>query len=260
MVFKRWRHLFTFVGSLAVLEVAISILYEGFCPAPPLRRDHDRALARLLAPGRAGGDRDRSSSSAIAYIARRRRPASNDRQDRVGRRGGARLRGFAALPRHVPPLRHAGRRRASPSAIAVNAFRFFTPNEVFPVTLRRREDRAPRRRRAARRGGAAGGPGSTRAHGARHQAGRARRLGRLDAAAAPRRGRSRHLPVREALRHEPRAGRPLVQARPHDPLRAARGRGAVPDRSGGSSSTRTTRCASCATSAFRRRRRTASSR
>ena len=38
------------------------------------------------------------------------------------------------------------------------------------------------------------------------------------------------LPVRQALRHEPRPGRPLVQARPHDPLRAARGRGPVPDR------------------------------
>ena len=43
-----------------------------------------------------------------------------------------------------------------------------------------------------------------------------------------RRGRPRHLPVREALRDEPRARRPLVQARPHDPVRAAGGRGAVP--------------------------------
>ena len=36
------------------------------------------------------------------------------------------------------------------------------------------------------------------------------------------------VPVRQALRQEPRHGRPLVQARAHDPLRRAGGRGAVP--------------------------------
>ena len=62
------------------------------------------------------------------------------------------------------------------------------------------------------------------------QAGRARRLGRFDPAAAPCRGRPGHVPVREALRDEPRARRPLVQDRPHDPLRTPRGRSAVPVR------------------------------
>ena len=63
-----------------------------------------------------------------------------------------------------------------------------------------------------------------------HQAGRARRLGWLDPAAPARRRRSRHVPVREALRDEPRTGRPLVQARPHHPLRPAGGRASVPVR------------------------------
>ena len=63
-----------------------------------------------------------------------------------------------------------------------------------------------------------------------HQAGRAGGLRRFDATAADGGRRPRQVPVREALRDEPRPGRPLVQAGPHHPVRAARGRGAVPER------------------------------
>ena len=63
-----------------------------------------------------------------------------------------------------------------------------------------------------------------------------------------RRGRPRHLPVREALRDEPRARRPLVQARPHASSTAGSRTRRRSSRCAGSSSTRTTRCASCATS------------
>ena len=71
-------------------------------------------------------------------------------------------------------------------------------------------------------------PGAARPDGPRHQAGRPRRLRRIDAAAAPRRGRPRHVPVRQALRDEPRPRRPLVQAGTHHLVRPLRGRDAVP--------------------------------
>ena len=90
------------------------------------------------------------------------------------------------------------------------------------------QDRPPRRRRAPGRGDPQAVAGPARPHRGRHQAGRPGRLGRLDAAAAAGGRRPRHVPVREALRDEPRAVRPLVQARPHHPLRAPGGRGAVP--------------------------------
>ena len=35
MVFKRWRHVFTFIGSLAVAELAVGILYGAFSRPRP---------------------------------------------------------------------------------------------------------------------------------------------------------------------------------------------------------------------------------
>ena len=91
-------------------------------------------------------------------------------------------------------------------ALLVNAFRFFTPNEVFPVAYRKGKtahlDVGGRRGR----GDPARRPGPARPDRGRGRAVRPRRLRRLDAAAHPGRRRSRHLPVREALRDEPRAG------------------------------------------------------
>ena len=107
--------------------------------------------------------------------------------------------------------------------IPLLAFRYVTPNELFPVTYRKGKtahlDVGGRRADAIRRAvedqlgvtvveiapvGLAGSGGSTPL--------------RLRVAGEP-----GHVPVREALRHEPCAGRPLVQARPHDPVRAPGG-------------------------------------
>ena len=112
-------------------------------------------------------------------------------------------------------------------ALGVTAFRLFTPNEIFPVTYgggkKAHLDVGGERGEAIRRAlqdqlgltvvdlkpvGLAGSGGSTPL--------------RLRVAR-----RSRHVPVREALRDEPRPSRSLVQARTHGDLRPARGRGPV---------------------------------
>ena len=114
----------------------------------------------------------------------------------------------------------------SSTAVFVNAFRFFTPNETFPVTYQRGKtahlDIGGRRGEAIRRA-------------VRDQLGltvldvrpdRLGRLRRLHAAAHHRRRGPRHEALREALRDEPRPRRPLVQARPDGAVRPPRGRGA----------------------------------
>ena len=132
-------------------------------------------------------------------------------------------------------------------AIPVAAFRWFTPNEVFPVVYRRGRaahlDVTGRRGEAIRTGDAR----PARAERARDQAVRAGSSGgstplRLRVDGGPRR-----VPVREAVRQEPRPRRPLVQALADDPLRHPRGRDSRSRRCGGSSSTRTTRCGCCGT-------------
>ena len=84
-------------------------------------------------------------------------------------------------------------------AIAVTAFRYFTPNEVFPVAYRRgRTAHVDVTGRGGRR--SAGRALQLRAGGDRDQAGRSGVVGGLDAAAAADRGRRRQVPVREAVR------------------------------------------------------------
>ena len=115
-------------------------------------------------------------------------------------------------------------------AIPLAAFRWFTPNEAFPVTYRRGKtahlDVTGARGEAIRQAIAR----PARAHGPRGQAHRAGGVRWLHPAAAADRRRPRHLRLRQALREEPRARRPLVQARPDDPLRGAGGRDLVPER------------------------------
>ena len=68
--------------------------------------------------------------------------------------------------------------------ILVNAFRFFTPNEVVPGDLPAGQDGASRRRRAAWGGGEGRGERPAGAHREGHQAGGTGRLGWLDPASA----------------------------------------------------------------------------
>ena len=204
-----------------------SILYAAVRAAPAVRRHDHRPLGRLLAP---------APPVAVAALLRGRRSSTRScRPARAGRSPRSSAGVVVAVVRrsqlylgsyHPSDIVVGVAHRRSPSS--VNAFRFFTPNEVFPVAYRRGKtahlDVGGRRGEAIRQAvedqlgltvldikpvGLAGSGGSTPLR-------------------LTRRGRPRHVPVREALRDEPRARRPLVQARPDDPLRAARGRGAVP--------------------------------
>jgi hypothetical protein len=133
MLLKRWRHVFTFVGSLAVLEVAMSIVYEGFArprpydvttigrwrgfslPAAPV------AIVTMVAVGIAYtlvvAGRPRTLAKATAAVV---------------------VFVFAAsqlyLATYHPFDILVG--VALATTIAINAFRFFTPNEAFPVSYR----------------------------------------------------------------------------------------------------------------------------
>ena len=134
-----------------------------------------------------------------------------------------------ALPRRRPPT-DVLVGVALGVAVPLLAFRWFTPNEVFPVTLPARAARptstwaAPAARRSCAR------CTTSWACVARGQALRPGRLGRVDPAADHRQGRPGDVPVRQAVRQEPPALGPLVQARPHAALRAAGGREAVQHR------------------------------
>jgi hypothetical protein len=130
-----------------------------------------------------------------------------------------------------PPTRRRSWRCFATRLMGFVAFRVFTPNEVFPVTYRR--GRAAHLDVGGRRGDAI----RTAVHDQLRltvleaKPVGARGVGGLHAAPAPGR-RSRQatgaIPLRQALREEPRARRPLVQAGSDDPLRGARGRGALP--------------------------------
>ena len=226
MVFRRWRHLFTFLGELVVLEVIGQILYDAFArprpfdvtiigrwagfsfPAPPVAVLTFVVVGIIYALVVAG--RPRTIAKAV---------------------GGVMVAAVRRSPRCTSATYHpsdilfgvalAVGSRSTPSGSS-------RPNEVFPVTYRRgktahldvggRRGEAIRERVQDQLGltvldvkpvGLAGSGGST-------------------PLLITRRRRSRHAAVREALRHEPRPRRPLVQARPDAPLRPPRGRGALP--------------------------------
>ncbi len=134
MVLKRWRHLFTFLGSFAALEFVGAIVYNHFrrprpydvtiigrwagftLPAPPVLLVTLLAVVvvyALVVPGR-----PRRIAKAVAVIGVSAFVASQLYLATFGP--------FDVLVGLVLPI-----------AIAVNAFRVFTPNEVFPVTYRR---------------------------------------------------------------------------------------------------------------------------
>ena len=154
------------------------------------------------------------------------------RRDRQGRRHRRRRRGrrWPGCTSASTTLRRPRRRRRSASPSRSTPSGSSPRTRSFPVTYRggktahldvggRRGEAHPARRR-----------GPARRHRRRRQAGRPRRLGGSTPLRLRLAGDPDTLRVREALRDEPRPGRPLVQARPDDPLRPARGRGAVPDR------------------------------
>ena len=239
---RRWRHLFTFFVGLVVVEVIGGIIYETFTRPPALRRDDHRPLGRVLDAGGAGR-RGGAVRHRHHLLARARRPML-DSIAKV-RRAAARSAVFAFAAMYLGKFHPSDIAVGVgiSTAVLVNAFRFFTPNETFPVTYKRGKtahlDVGGRRGEAIRRAvhdqlgltvldvrpiGLAGSGGSTPLL--------------ITVAGDP-----ETEAVREALRHEPRPRRPLVQARPDGAVRAPRGRGARTTRCAGSCSTRTTRCA-----------------
>ena len=134
MAFRRWRHLLVFLGSLLFLEIAGEMIYfalsrprpygvpiigswGGYSGVSPpvaiVTMFLMGAVYCLAVPGRA---RTWTKAAAAAVIA------------------------VFGLARLYLGLDHPGDGLlgvAFAVAIAVTAFRYFTPNEVFPVTYRR---------------------------------------------------------------------------------------------------------------------------
>ena len=134
MVFRRWRHLLVFLGSLVFLEIAGEWIYRGLsrprpygvhiiagwggysAPSPPvaaLTIFLTGAVYCLVVPGRPRGYAKIAVAAVIAVFGLSRVYLAVDHPDDV-------LVGVALGV-----------------AIPVTAFRFFTPNEVFPVVYRR---------------------------------------------------------------------------------------------------------------------------
>ena len=216
IAFRRWRHLAVFVGSLLFLEVAGRWIYDGLSRprpygvpvigswagyasvSPPvafLTFCLMGAVYCLAVPGRARSRAKTAAAAVVAVFALARLYLGVDHPDDV-------LLGAALAV-----------------AIAVTAFRYFTPSEVFPVAYRRGRaahvDVTGRRGEAIRRA-VADQLGLDRD---RDQAGRPGVLGGLDPAAAAGPGRPGAVRVRQALHHGPCPRRPLVQAGAEHPVR-----------------------------------------
>ena len=135
MVFRRWRHLFTFLGAVALIEIiGGDILYEGFTrprpydvttigrwagyslPSPPV------AIVTMVLLG---------ISYGLVVAGRPRRIAKWIATGLVA------VFAFARLYLGVDHPFDIVLAIAVCLGILVNAFRFFTPNAVYPVTYRR---------------------------------------------------------------------------------------------------------------------------
>jgi serine/threonine protein kinase len=135
VVFRRWRHLFTFLGSLVVLAIVGGKLLYG-----PVARPRPYDVTTI---GRWGGYSFPSPPVAVLLVfllgivyslVVRGRPRSMAKAvvaAIVVVFAGARL--YLAVDHPSDVLVGA----ALAIALTVNAFRFFTPNEVFPVAYRK---------------------------------------------------------------------------------------------------------------------------
>ena len=163
VVFRRWRHLFTFLGSVLVLEVARRAPHRRL-PAGP-----GPTTSRPSAAGRATRCRRRRAAIVSFTVdrhhlhARRCPDGRDDRQAARASPWSRSCRGSRSTSAStIPSTSLVG--VALGVAIPLNAFRFFTPNEVVPGDVPQRQDRPPRRRRPARRGDPPGRRGPARRH------------------------------------------------------------------------------------------------
>ena len=130
MVFRRWRHLFTFVGSVLALELLGGFLYDAFArplpydvtviglwrgfsyPSVPVAVLTFVVVGIVCTAGRGGSPRAIATAVAAALVM---------------------LLTFARLYLAVDHPFDVLVGIALPVAILLNVFRFFTPNDVFPV-------------------------------------------------------------------------------------------------------------------------------
>ena len=133
LIFKRWRHVFTLIGAIALLEIVGGLVYEGFSRPRPF----DVAII-----GRWGGFSMPAApvavvtfiGLAIAYglvVAGRPRTIAKAVLAAV-----VAVFAVAELYLAVYHLTDILFGVALAVAFVVVAFRFFTPNDVFPVTYR----------------------------------------------------------------------------------------------------------------------------
>ena len=185
VVCKRWRHLFTFLGAIVVLNiVGVPLIYAFHRPRPYDVTTIGRWEGFSLPSATAGYVA--TIVVCILYMA-----VVPGRPRRIGKVVGAVVvlavvgsRLYLAVDHPFDVLVGV----ALGVSIPLVGFRFFTPNDVVPGHVPRRQDGPPRHRRAARRSAAPRRRGATRRDGRRRPPGRPRRIGRVDAAApAPRR-------------------------------------------------------------------------
>ena len=186
MAFRRWRHLLVFLCSLFLLELAIQLIDSGLTRPRPYGVPIIAGWAGYSAPALSVAvltfflmgiayclvvpGRPRSyAKAAIAVIVT--------------------VFCLACLYLAVDHVDDLLLGVALGVAIPVSAFRFFTPNEVFPVAYRRGNTAHVDVTGRAGRGDPAGRARPARAHRHRDHAGRAGVLSRLHAAAAAGRGR-----------------------------------------------------------------------
>ena len=226
VVCKRWRHLFTFLGCVVLLQIIGVLLIEAYGRPRPYE---------ITIIGRWQGFSLPSATAAlvsITVVGVLYMLVVPGRPRRIGKFVGAGVVLLTVGSRLYLGVDHPFDVLTGVTlgvAIPLVAFRFFTPNEVVPVTYRGGKtahlDIGGRRGVALRRAVEDQLGVTVR----RRPPDRSLRVGRIDAAAAAARRRSRHRRLREALRDEPRPRRPLVQVGPDHPLRTVGGRGAVPD-------------------------------
>ena len=134
MFFRRWRHLFTFLGSIVVLAVLGQTMINGY----ERPRPDDVAIT-----GRWQGYSFPSATAAIiafTAIGIIYMTVVPGRPRNIAKRVGAVGVGLVVMSRLYLAVDHPSDVLAGVAlgvAIPLIAFRFFTPNEVFPVTYRR---------------------------------------------------------------------------------------------------------------------------
>ena len=259
IVFRRWRHLFTFLGSVLVVRGR--------------RRAADRRVRAARAPTTsrpsAAGRASRCPSATAAIVSFTvvgiiYMLVVPGGRERIAKAVGAVVVGVVVAARLYlavdHPVRRPRRRRARRRRSRCSRSGSSPPTRSFPVTLPRRQDRPPRHRRTARRG-------APRAPSRTSSASRV-----VDVQPVGLAGSGGSTPLRLRLAGDPdtyvfgklyamnhvRADR-WYKTGPHDPLRAARGRGAVPVRAPARPVRGLRAARRCATPGSRRPRRSASS-